>query len=233
MMTAVLRFSTCLVSAAILSCGATRAAAQPSLPAGDGAALVLAKCTPCHGFEVVTASAGISGEMWEQVLEDMQGLGLSTSEDEKARLLEYLVDFLGPDPPKTPSTQPQSATRKLTPMATELYRNHCEPCHLENGRGVEDRFPPLAGNPYLRGNPLYTVRVILFGLEGEIEVADQKFHGLMPGFPQLVDAEIATVADYVRGAWGNASKGSTTAAIVARERRTRLEPKQVQRLRQK
>ncbi len=171
--------------------------------------------------------------MWEQVLEDMQGLGLSASADEKVQLLEYLVVFLGPDAPKGLSAQPESATTKPTPTANELYRRHCALCHLENGRGVEDRFPPLAGNPYLRGDPLYTVRVILFGLEGEIEVADQKFHGRMPGFPQLVDAEIATVADYVRRAWGNASKGSTTAAIVARERRTRLEPKQVQRFRQK
>ena len=142
-------------------------------------------------------------------------------------MLEYLAVFLGPNPPQTLRAKPESTARKSGPDPAELYLRHCAGCHLENGRGVADRFPPLAGNPYLRGNPLYTVRVILFGLEGEIEIAGRKFQGRMPGFSQLADSEIAALANYVGAAWGKPPQESMPTGEVARERKPALEPEQV------
>lgn len=100
----------------------------------------------------------------------------------------------------------------------EVYVAACAACHMPNGTGLAGAFPPLAGSRWVEGDERIIVRIVLSGLTGEIEVAGDTYAGLMPPLgATLSDAQIAAVATYVRGSWGNDAAAVTT-ATVARER---------------
>ncbi|MGZ8429514.1 MAG: c-type cytochrome [Candidatus Deferrimicrobiaceae bacterium] len=117
----------------------------------------------------------------------------------------------------------------------------CSICHKPTGSGIGGVFPPLAGHaPQLvKADRAYPVQVILFGLEGEIEVEGKKYNGAMPALGnQLKDDEIAAVLNYVLAGWGNdkiVPKGHKeyTPAEVKGIRGKNLTSKQVQEARKK
>lgn len=76
------------------------------------------------------------------------------------------------------------------------------------------------------------IQTVLFGLQGEILVKGQRYSGVMPGYAQLRDEEIASLLNFVLGAWGNdqllgGGHRPITPAEVASERSRRLTPLQV------
>ena len=76
-------------------------------------------------------------------------------------------------------------------------------CHQADGKGLPGSFPPLAGAGEYYGDPQNHARIIVHGLQGEIEVLGVKYNGAMPAQGNLSDYDIAAVATYVRNAWGN------------------------------
>lgn len=84
-----------------------------------------------------------------------------------------------------------------------LYAAQCAACHQATGQGVPGVFPPLDSSEWVQGEPRILANILLHGINGEIEVAGQKYQGMMPAFPQLNDTELAEVATYIRSAWGN------------------------------
>jgi mono/diheme cytochrome c family protein len=117
----------------------------------------------------------------------------------------------------------------------------CSICHKSNGGGSSGFYPPLAGNaPKLLGaDRTYMVKVILYGLEGKIDVGGTTYKRKMPAFgDKLQDDEIAAVLNYVLASWGNdkmLSKGHKefTAAEVKALREKKLTAEQVHKERQK
>ncbi len=92
----------------------------------------------------------------------------------------------------------------LQEAGKKVYDRVCVACHQPDAKGLPGSFPPLAGAGDFYGTPENMARIIVHGLSGEIEVAGQKFNGVMP--PQggtLSDYEIAAVATYVRTNFGN------------------------------
>ena len=83
----------------------------------------------------------------------------------------------------------------------ETYAEVCAPCHEADGRGVPGVYPPLADRigafVHVPEGRAYLARVVSYGLFGPIEVEDRPYNGLMPPNPQLDDAEIAAVLNYV------------------------------------
>lgn len=74
-----------------VGCASTQASAPPASGAGgDDAEFVQTKCTMCHDYERVTAvtydEAG-----WTEVVTRMQKNGLVVTDEEKARIIAYLV----------------------------------------------------------------------------------------------------------------------------------------------
>ena len=70
------------------------------------------------------------------------------------------------------------------------------------------------------GDGSYVAKTIIHGRSGEISVHGKAFNAVMPpvGTQQgLSDAEIAAVASYVRGAWGNQA-AAVTEEIVRQQR---------------
>jgi mono/diheme cytochrome c family protein len=98
----------------------------------------------------------------------------------------------------------QGATKQANaPSGASIFSSRCSSCHQANGQGVPGAFPPLVGASYVLGDPEVVVRILLQGLQGEIEVSGQKYNGIMPPWgPQLNDAEIAAVINHIRNGLG-------------------------------
>jgi len=101
---------------------------------------------------------------------------------------------------------------------SRIYVANCQACHQANGQGLPGVFPPLAGSPWVTGDPAVLSQILLHGLTGPIEVLGTTYNGTMPAFGKnLRDEEIAAVAAYVRSQWGNSASG-VDAEAVAKER---------------
>jgi mono/diheme cytochrome c family protein len=95
-------------------------------------------------------------------------------------------------------------------LGARTYSINCAACHQESGAGVPAAFPPLAGHvPALLAQPGgrgYVIRVLIFGLEGSINVTGANFAGAMPAWGQLDDNAIAAVLNHVVTTWDNKQK---------------------------
>ncbi|APD08836.1 MULTISPECIES: cytochrome C-552 [Thermus] len=91
----------------------------------------------------------------------------------------------------------------------KLYAQ-CAGCHQANGQGLPGAFPPLAGHVAeilaKQGGREYLIKVLLWGLQGQIEVKGMKYNGAMPGFNGLKDEEIAALLNHIATAWGDDKK---------------------------
>jgi mono/diheme cytochrome c family protein len=86
----------------------------------------------------------------------------------------------------------QEREAKRYESGKEVYERICQACHMPDAKGAvgAGAYPPLATNRNLE-NALYPVVILLRGLKA------------MPAFPELNDAEIANVTNYIRANFGN------------------------------
>ena len=172
-----------------------------ALPPGPGRDLAFTKCQQCHDLGYVLDSAGLDREAWKDVLLSMVDAGLELTNREFAILLDYFALYMGEGPPPPPEEAIEKIQEEV--QGIEVYGKACVACHGEEGQGVPGAFPPLAKNPYLFKDRAYPALVVLFGLEGPIEVAGIVYDGLMPSFAHLSNEEVAAVVAFVRNNFGN------------------------------
>ena len=111
-----------------------------------------------------------------------------------------------------PSNQQSSTPAAAAPAALDLsagetvFTTNCASCHQTTGLGVAGAFPPLKGHvPTLyNADRSYLIDLLLYGLQGEVQIEDQTYNGVMPAWQQLSDDDIANALNYVTHAWGNA-----------------------------
>jgi mono/diheme cytochrome c family protein len=190
--------------AAALAGGAARAADRIELPPGPNRDLVYGACRTCHDLQYLVESAGITRDDWDQLIISMRQYGLRIPPERRAKILDYLGTYLGPNPPPKGAAEAKPAPEKTADGAT-LFAEQCVACHKENGAGQPGSYPPLAGNRDLMRNRVFPVYVLLNGLEGRITVAGKPYNAQMPPFSHLSDAEIAALVRYIRSAWNNAA----------------------------
>jgi len=90
----------------------------------------------------------------------------------------------------------------------------CAGCHGAAGAGVPGAFPPLAGNPVVSGDPKVVSHILLYGLNGKINVAGKDYNGMMPAWKgTLTNKQIADVLTYIRSSWGNTGAPITEADL--------------------
>ncbi|MGD1844762.1 MAG: c-type cytochrome [Salibacteraceae bacterium] len=82
-----------------------------------------------------------------------------------------------------------------------LYEVHCANCHGEEGQGLAQLYPPLANSDYLEAHATELPCIILNGIEGEILVNGVSYNQQMLGHPELSDAQIANITNYVVRQW--------------------------------
>lgn len=86
-----------------------------------------------------------------------------------------------------------------------VYTQYCLPCHQEDGTGVPNLNPPLRKSDWVNGDRNRLIKVILEGLEEEIEVNGESYNRVMAAHSFLTDKQVADVLTYIRSNFGNAS----------------------------
>ena len=85
-----------------------------------------------------------------------------------------------------------------------VYAANCQSCHQANGMGLTGAFPPVAGHSAelvaSQGRD-YLVNLLLYGLQGQIEVNGQSYNGVMPAWNALSDEDLAAVTNYLLTEW--------------------------------
>lgn len=195
-----------LLFAAFGACVAlgTASAQHIELPAGPGRELVYGQCRTCHDLQYLEESAGIPRNAWSDLLDSMKQYGLRIPPDQRAKILDYLGTYLGPNPPKAPEKTAAAAPAAAAKVdGAKVFSEQCSACHQPNGKGVPGEFPPLAGNKDLFLSREFPAMVALFGMAGKITAEGKSINSAMPPFAHLSDAEVAAVIGHVRDAWGN------------------------------
>lgn len=118
-----------------------------------------------------------------------------------------------------------AAMAKLDPVAVGkgAFKQVCITCHQESGLGMPGIYPPLAGSEWVNGSADRVVRIVVYGLKGEVHVAGKSFTAAaMPVFGQVPgsaynwsDEKIADVLTYVRQDWGNKAAPITAEQVAA------------------
>jgi len=92
--------------------------------------------------------------------------------------------------------------KKSIKRGSAIYTDFCMQCHLADGNGVENVYPPLAKSDYLIKNREASIRGIKFGQQGEITVNSKTYNNVMTPMG-LSNEEIADVMNYITNSWGN------------------------------
>ncbi len=85
----------------------------------------------------------------------------------------------------------------------KVYETSCMNCHMQDGKGLEGAFPPVAQSDFLKRNPNEIIDVLIKGQSGEIKVNGVTYNGVMTSVEYLSDKEIADVLNYIQNSWGN------------------------------
>jgi mono/diheme cytochrome c family protein len=92
-------------------------------------------------------------------------------------------------------------------------------CHKKNGKGDGNRFPPLAGSEWVvgnrRGDREKLIRVLLKGLEGEVEVLGKPYSNTMPAHSFLSNDDASRVLTYIRNNFGNKAPAISASEVDA------------------
>jgi mono/diheme cytochrome c family protein len=97
-----------------------------------------------------------------------------------------------------------------------LYKSYCANCHQRNGKGDNNRFPPLAASEFVTGDKSRLIKILLHGLQGPIKINEKTFNGIMPPHgATLDDHAIASIATYIRGRFGNKAEDISAVEVKA------------------
>ncbi|GAA4497944.1 hypothetical protein GCM10023172_13810 [Hymenobacter ginsengisoli] len=105
-------------------------------------------------------------------------------------------------------TLPSCFTNKQH-QGERLYVQHCSGCHGEQGQGIGQLIPPLAGSDYLAQHPGQLACIVRYGLNGPIVVNGVSYNQLMLGVQdttthhQLSPAQVTNLLNFIEGHWGN------------------------------
>lgn len=100
----------------------------------------------------------------------------------------------------------------------DLYVTNCMNCHMDNGKGMEGVYPPLAKSDFLKRPAKDIIETVLKGQSGEVKVNGVVYNAVMPAQDYLTDAEIADILNYVNNSWGNKNPKAITPAQVKKLR---------------
>lgn len=115
------------------------------------------------------------------------------------------------------SADQDDALKKSMEAGKSIYEGVCLACHMNNGQGIPNVFPPLAESDYLMASVDRNIKNLIQGLQGEITVNGKKYNQVMPA-SGLNDEDIANVLNYVMNSWGNNAEKMVTQKKVAEVR---------------
>ena len=90
----------------------------------------------------------------------------------------------------------------------ELYKIHCESCHMADGSGLAKLIPSLDSSGLFRSTPECLICLIRHGIEKN-ELTGQQ----MPGNEILNEVEMANLVNYLRQEYAGETKAVTTEEV--------------------
>lgn len=96
----------------------------------------------------------------------------------------------------------QGETATAADSGERAYQRYCATCHGLDGAGKPPAFPPLAGSEWLALPDRALALIVLYGLQGEIEVAGRAYRGYMPAMSHMDDADVTAAVNHVVATWG-------------------------------
>ena len=181
-------------------------AGNPAVNAADSAALIQ---TVLNGR---TGPITVNGVQYGGNMPSWREL----SDADIAAVLTYVRSAWNNSAPAVSADQVAAARAPVAMSGEALFAARCATCHQAAGQGT-DVFPPLAGNPVVSAaDPGTMIAVIVNGRSGPLTVNGKTYNGQMPTWKgQLSNADIASVATYVRSAWGNDASPVTEEEVAA------------------
>lgn len=118
---------------------------------------------------------------------------------------------------------PQSAD--IAGAGQESYLRYCATCHGNTGEGRPPTFPPLNDPHWARLPGEALALIVLYGMQGEIEVAGRTYRGFMPPMQHMSDEHIAAAVGYLQEQWGGGEATIDADGVAAlRDRAGRRSP---------
>lgn len=115
--------------------------------------------------------------------------------------------------PQVVSEETAGAAKETALMADhpgkKVYNVACLPCHQADGNGVPGMHPPLRETDFVNGDKERLIRIVMEGLEGEIEVHGETYNSVMAPLNYLEPQQVADVLTFVRKSFGNNSSEVT------------------------
>ncbi len=141
-----------------------------------------------------SARAGSFGPMNEVIFNSLSKL---TKADVQAMAV-YLKSLPAGEASSVSLTPEQSRPGEAT------YKARCEKCHGGSGRGGIFSAPPVAGSAIVQAeDPASLINVILYGPELHKDIPTGSWETTAAYRDVLSDGQIATLANYLRGSFGN------------------------------
>lgn len=78
-----------------------------------------------------------------------------------------------------------------------MYDFHCAGCHLEDGNGLGEIYPPLTKSDYVLNNIDQFPCFITKGMSGPITVDGKNYNGEMPKNKSLSAVEVTNIINYM------------------------------------
>ncbi|MEP6724655.1 MAG: c-type cytochrome [Bacteroidota bacterium] len=95
-----------------------------------------------------------------------------------------------------------------------LYNSYCVSCHQRDGKGDNNRYPPLTGSNWITGGSDTLIHTILHGLQKEITVNGKTYNGVMPAHKGFLDDHaVASIATYVKMRFAKEKINITSAEV--------------------
>ncbi len=104
---------------------------------------------------------------------------------------------------KTPDETEDNLQKGNIAAGEALYNLYCSSCHLSDGMGDGNRYPPLVASEWVSGHPRRLIDLVLKGLSGSIMVKGKEYNGVMPPHDFLNDEQVAQILTYIRMGFGN------------------------------
>ncbi|MHB8743170.1 MAG: c-type cytochrome [Sulfuricaulis sp.] len=159
------------------------------------------------------AKAAAAGPMAEVVRNSTQRL----DDADLNAIAAYIKDI--PRTKDESNNASHSIDKSVLTHGEALYVDNCTGCHMENGTGIAQVFPPLKASAAVQAKDPATVLQAIIG-GATVVATNEKPTGLaMPAFGwKLSDQEIADLATYIRNAWNNRAD-TVSAGQVAKVRK--------------
>ena len=150
----------------------------------------------------MTTQASVNGPMAEVVLGSTQHWN-----DADLNAMAVYLKALPPSVATPSSTAPGTTTAR----GSKLYEQHCATCHGDDGQGVPNAYPALAGNRAVAmPQTANLVQMVLNGGYAPATAGNPRPYGMPPFVLVLSDSDVAEVLTHIRSSWGNQAAGLST-----------------------